>query len=464
MSWTVHEIARYTGGDATIGADTVVRGFAIDSRQLEPGQCFVALRGNRDGHDFVADAFAAGAAAALVARRADDPLIPTDAPLVVVPDPLAALGSLAAVRRDQLGATVVAVTGSVGKTATKDFVTAALAADRSVHASSGSLNNEAGLPLTLLDAPTEVSTVVVEMGARFAGDIRHLASIARPDVGVVTNVGLAHAEHLGGPEATARVKGELVESLRPDGVAVLNADDEWTPTLAARCEAEIVTAGRSAGADVRIVTTTLDDELRATMQLATPWGDLSARLPLRGAHQVLNASLAAAVALRLGCSSAAVARGLAAARPSAWRMQLDRSPEGLTVLNDSYNANPMSVAAALHALRSLPAEGRRVAVLGPMLELGAHTEREHEAVGHRVAVSADVLVAVGEEAAAIARAAKESGLDDVVEVGTAAAALSTLLGRVGAGDVVLVKASRAAGLEMVASGLVEADGAGGRAQ
>jgi UDP-N-acetylmuramoyl-tripeptide--D-alanyl-D-alanine ligase len=454
MDVTLAEIAAVTGGTLKGGpADGLATSFAFDSRALEPGACFVALRGERDGHDFVGAAFEHGAVAALVARMPDDP--PGGA-LIVVPDPLAALADLGRWARTRLaGATVVGITGSAGKTATKDLTAAALSPSLAVHASIGSFNNEFGLPLTLLAAPMATEVVVAEMGARFAGNLTDLCAIARPDVGIVTHVGLAHAEHLGGRAGIARVKGELLEALPAAGVAVVNADDDATPELVSRTRARVLRVGAHAvDADVRTHDVHLDAELRPRFVLESPWGTTAVQLAVRGAHQVQNAAMAAAAALSLRVPIADVAKGLAEATTANWRMQLHRSPEGVTVLNDAYNASPTSVAAALESFAHLAPAGRRIFVFGEMLELGDQAVVEHRRVGELAAdTGVDVLVMVGAGARPAAHAARERGLT-VVDAPDASAALDAVRGLARPGDAVLVKASRAIGLEVVADALV----------
>jgi UDP-N-acetylmuramoyl-tripeptide--D-alanyl-D-alanine ligase len=456
---TAAELALAVDGVIVGDAGAVASSFAIDSRVLEAGACFVALRGERDGHDFVGDAFAHGARIALVARAVDHP--PGTA-LIVVEDPLAALARAAANAR--LGwrdaVTVVGITGSAGKTSTKDLTAAALAGARRVHASPGSFNNEAGLPLTLLHAPPGTDVVVAEMGARFRGNIAELCEVARPTVGVVTHIGLAHAEHLGGPEGILATKAELVEALPATGLAVLNADDPATPALAARTVARVVTVGSASAADVVIHDLALDAELRPRFGLVSPWGQVEIALAVRGAHQAHNAAMAATVALALDVAPDTVARGLAGAAPAEWRMELVTSPTGVVVLNDAYNASPTSMQAALRALGDLPAAGRRVAVLGDMLELGSHADAEHAGLA-QLALDAgvDVLIAVGPGAAAAATRAADAGLE-VHTVDDRDQARAVVDRHVQPGDAVLVKASRAIGLETVGDALARGEIAG----
>jgi UDP-N-acetylmuramoyl-tripeptide--D-alanyl-D-alanine ligase len=438
----------------------------VDSRAAEPGAVFVAVKGDRvDGHDFAAAAVRNGAVAVLAQRAL--PGLPT----VVVGDPVTALGALATSVLGELPAVaVVGITGSSGKTSTKDLVAGLLEPLGPTVAPPGSYNTEIGLPLTVLRADAQTEFLVLELGARGIGHIKDLTQIARPQVGVVLNVGSAHLGEFGSREAIAAAKAELVEALPPDGLAVLNADDPLVAAMAGRTAARVVTVGVSADADVRARGLGLDAG-RATFQLVAGGAESAqVRLQLVGAHHVGNALAAAAVALELGASLAAVAAGLSAAVPrSRWRMEVSERADGVTVINDAYNANPESVRAALESLAAVagsgPSRRRTWAVLGEMRELGEESEREHDAVG-RLAVrgGVDRLVVVGDgAAAAYAGADAESSGDDgtlAYFAADAEAALALLADQVEAGDVVLVKASRAAGLERVAAGLLEAAGEG----
>jgi UDP-N-acetylmuramoyl-tripeptide--D-alanyl-D-alanine ligase len=446
------EIAGLTGGEL-LGGDpgTAVSSYSIDSRTLSPGALFVALQAERDGHDFVGDALDRGAAGALVSRVVDG------IGLVLVDDTAAALTALGREARDRLAdVPVVGITGSTGKTSTKDLTAAALAPAGPVGASPVSFNNEIGVPLTLLSAPPGAVAVVAEMGARGIGHIAALAGVARPTIGVITNIGMAHAEFFGSREEVAQGKGELLEALPDSGHAVLSADDDMTPGLRARTDAAVLTAGTSAGADVRVSGVRLDDDLRAAFHLDTPGGSADvAPLPVRGAHQAGNAAFAVAVAGIVGVSVADAVAGLAGAVGSPLRMDLRRSPAGLLVLNDSYNANPTSMAAAVDALATL-GTGRRFAVLGPMAELGPHSASEHQRLGKLIAAAgAEMLVAI--DAPELAEAARGAG-GAAVEVTSPETAVSALTPRLRAGDAVLVKASRVVGLERVAEALLDWEG------
>jgi UDP-N-acetylmuramoyl-tripeptide--D-alanyl-D-alanine ligase len=439
---SLDEIARATGGRVVGPADRRVDGATMDSRALRPGQLFVALHGDRDGHDFVAAARNAGAGAVLVDRQVDDD------PAVVVEDTaraLAVLGRHARGRLDEVvvdgrHVAVVGITGSVGKTSVKDLTAAATSRSRRTAASLRSFNNELGVPLTLLEAPDDTEVAVIEMGARGIGHIRDLCELARPTIGVVTAVALAHTEAFGTIDEVAEAKGELVEALPADGTAVLKLGDERVAAMAARTVAGVLTYGVDQG-DVRAEGVVLDDDLRPSFRLATPWGDEEVVLAVRGRHNAENAAGAAAAALAAGATIDRVVEGLAAAELSPWRMELLVTPAGTRVINDAYNANPTSMLAALDALADLDAD-RHTAVLGPMAELGAVSESEHRRVADRAAELGIRLVPVDTTA---------YGGEAAVGIDGALAALGALDG----GDAVLVKASRVAGLERLARRLVD---------
>ena len=467
MRLTAAEVAAAASGEIVAGdPGTGFDSFTNDTRALLPGACFVALRDSRDGHDFVGAAFAAGAAGAIVSRIPEGLAAAATAgrhTIVRVDDPARALMAVASVARSRLSdVRVVAITGSTGKTSTKDLTAAAVGAGLVVHANPESFNNEIGLPLTVLGADDLTQILVTEMGARFAGNIAELCAIARPEIGVVTNVGLAHAEHLGGADGVIAVKGELLESLPRSGVAIVDGDDGATPRLVARGVAPVLRCGSGPGVDIRLTRCTLDDELRASIVAKTPWGPVATRLGVRGAHQATNALFAIAVAGWLGVAPDLIAAGLAAASGSRWRLELERRADGVAVLNDVYNANPTSMAAALRALVALPSTGRRIAVLGEMRELGSHAADAHREVGELAGrLHIDAVVGVGEWGAAITAAAESVATR--VDVADAAEALGAVRTIVQPGDTVLIKASRAVGLELVAAGLLERGNCGSRA-
>ena len=436
----------------------------VDSRLVGPGALFVATPGERvDGHDFAEAAVRAGARLVLATR----PLVAADGsplPCLVVDDTVVALGRLAAwYRTHVLTATVVAITGSTGKTSTKDLVTAVLGGIGPTVGPPGSLNTEVGLPLTILSADPQTAFLVLEMGMRGEGHIAYLAEIARPDIGVVINVGSAHLGMLGSQEAIARAKGELVRALPPQAVAVLNGDDPLVRSMAATTSARVVLYGETGG-DVRATGVGLDDQAHATFTLVDAATGASApvRLRLRGDHFVGNALAAAAVGLAVGADVARVAGLLSTAEPaSRWRMEVREAPGGYTVVNDAYNANPDSMRAALRALVAMAGERRSWAVLGEMRELGEDTMAEHDAIG-RLAVRLDVsrLVCVGEGARVmhLGAATEGSWSNETVHVPDADAAIALVRAEIRPGDVVLVKASRSIGLERVALALLDEAG------
>jgi UDP-N-acetylmuramoyl-tripeptide--D-alanyl-D-alanine ligase len=450
------EIAALTAGRLEQADPAMlVRGpVVIDSREASNGSVFVALVGeHRDGHDFVGDAMRRGAALAITAR-------PVDEPSVVVDDVEKSLGYLAGgVLRRTPGVRVCGVTGSSGKTSTKDLIAGVLRHDGPTVAAHGSFNNEIGLPLTVLGVDSSTEHLVLEYSARGPGHIAYLTTIARPRVGVVLNVGSAHLGEFGSREGIAAAKGELVEALPEDGLAVLNLDDPLVAAMASRTTAEVMGYGEADTAAVRIVDLKLDDEARPRFRLVTAQGEESLALALYGRHQASNAAAAAAVALAAGMSLGEIVDSLVAATPqSAHRMAVQRRADGLVVVDDAYNANPESMQAALEALIGLGAHrnGATWAVLGEMRELGEDSEALHRAAGRAAAtLGVDHLVVVGDVAAAIGAGARsvESWDGDCTAVGTSDEAVAAVESA-GPDDVVLVKASNAAQLWRAAERLV----------
>jgi UDP-N-acetylmuramoyl-tripeptide--D-alanyl-D-alanine ligase len=461
------EIAAVTGGRLhALDPATVVAGPVVsDSRDVIPGALFAAITGEHtDGHTFAATAVAAGAAAVLATHEvsaADGSAVPT----VLVSDVVVALGALArevlcrlreaAAEPGGSGLRVVAITGSVGKTTTKDLLLQVLRTVGPTVAPVRSFNNELGLPLTVLRADQDTRYLVLEMGASGIGHIAYLTDVAPPDVAVVLVVGTAHVGEFGGIEATARAKSELVTGLVPGGVAVLNADDARVAAMAALAPGEVVTFGLSSAAQVRALDVRLADGGHPQLTiLDARHGEPRAvpvRLRLVGEHHVHNALAAAAAALVVGLDLDAVAAGLSGADAlSPHRMHVVERPDGVTVVDDSYNANPDSMRAALKALAALAGRDRRsVAVLGEMLELGPQSRLAHDAIG-RLAVRLDIglTVVVGDGARAIADGASHEGSwgDEVVLVDDIDAAERLLAAELHPGDVVLVKSSYGAGL------------------
>jgi UDP-N-acetylmuramoyl-tripeptide--D-alanyl-D-alanine ligase len=430
------------------------RGVVVDSRRAGKGDLFVALPGERqDGHAFVADAVARGARGVLVRELPE--ALPAGVAAFVVPDTLLALQRLAAGRRDRRHAKVIGITGSVGKTTTKELVAGVLSTRYRVLKSEANYNNEIGLPLTLLRLTERHQRAVLEMGMYALGEIRTLCEIARPQIGIVTNVGPSHLERLGSLEAIAAAKAELAESLPPHGFALFNADDPLVRAMADRTRAQPLFYGLAGGADVRateIASRGLDG-----VSFRLHWGGASAQVEtsLPGRHIVSNALAAAAAGLADGMTLTDVAGALAAAQVPL-RVQVHRARGGGTILDDTYNASPASVSAALDLLAEIP--GRRIAVLGDMAELGAASREGHLAVGRRAAETADVIHAIGEEAGLIAQAAREAGHRDVHHWPTKEAACDALAEDLRPDDVVLLKASRAIALETLLEALKERDG------
>jgi UDP-N-acetylmuramoyl-tripeptide--D-alanyl-D-alanine ligase len=444
-------VAEATGGRVT-GDDREVTGVAIDSREVRPGDLFVALAGEHaDGHDFIDAAFGAGASGALVQREERH-----DGSTVVVSDTSRALLDMAAAERQEMRAIVVGITGSTGKTSVKDLTTAVLASRYRVHASPRSFNTEVGVPLTFLSIDEDADVVLCEMGSRGPGHIRLLAEVARPEVGVVTNVGLAHMEMFGTREAVANAKAELVEALPEDGTAVLNADDPVVRGFDRRTKARTIRYGIALDADVRGEDLTLDREGRPSFALVTPAGTEQVELAVPGEHMAWNALAAAACGVALGLSAGECAAGLKEARVSPWRMEVFKTPSGIRVVNDAYNANPASMAAALRAARVMAGNCRCVAVLGGMAELGSVSVEEHERVGELAArLRIERVITVGEGAHMIAVSAVREGVepDRVTRCETIEEAFDAVAAEVSPGDVVLVKASRVVGLERLAERL-----------
>lgn len=474
---TLAEIATATETLAPPGAENItVTSVEFDSRRVNPGALFIALVGEHvDGHDFAADAAAAGAVAVLGARAVDalpslvapvwpatsDNSGPQRSPVLAA---LSALAHHVATRLADRGLTIVGVTGSAGKTSTKDLIAAVLSRAGRVVAPPESFNNELGHPYTVLQADETTRFLVLELSARGIGHIAALARIAPPRIGAVLNVGSAHLGEFGSRAAIAAAKGELVEALpsaAAGGVAILNSDDDRVLAMAKRTAAAVVRTGMGGAADVRAANVSIDGAARASFELVTPEGSNHVRLAVVGAHQVTNALVAAAVGRAVGMGVDDIAQALSAAGPaSRWRMEVTELPGGVTVINDAYNANPESMRAALDALRRIDATGARWAVLGEMAELGNASAAEHRELGRFAAGAGVAVVAVGDRARSVYEGAL-AAYDDrsrprplwFADLAAAEAGLFPLVHR---GDAVLVKASRAVGLERFAAHLIEA--------
>lgn len=462
---SVDTLVDVTAGRLLCGErDSMVAGLAIDSRSAVAPGVFVALHGERvDGHDFVLDALQAGARVVIVDRphetlnAAIESATRRGSALILVEDTLVALQRIASWHRSRLRAVVVGVTGSNGKTTTKDFLKSALGTTMRVVATHGNRNNEIGVPLTILGAGSDCDVLVLEMGMRGLGQIAELCEIARPDMGLVTNVGVTHIELLGTQDRIAQAKGELAEAIDSKGTVFLNGDDAYSGSLSERSSAPVVLYGLGETCDVTADAIELDELSRPSFLLKSPYGETPVTLNASGRHNVYNALAAAAVALTLAVPLEKVAEGLARADMSAMRMETFVSAAGVTVVNDAYNANPTSMSAAIDALAHIETFGRRIAVLGDMAELGSLSELAHFRLGEQVAHrSIDVLVTVGDRARRIADGAKAAGMDpdSVRPCATTDEAVEVLDDMLDEGDTVLVKASRSMGLEAVVEGLV----------
>jgi UDP-N-acetylmuramoyl-tripeptide--D-alanyl-D-alanine ligase len=425
---------------------------AVDSREVVPGGLFAATVGARvDGHDYAAGAVAGGAVAVLASR-------PVGVPALVVEDVQLAIGLLARHLLEHISPTVIGLTGSVGKTTTKDLLAQVLERHAATVATDRSFNNELGLPLTVLRADATTRYLVLEMGAGRKGDLTYLTGLAPPQIGLVLNVGTAHVERMGtGPADVAEAKGELVEALAADGFALLNADDPYVMGMAGRTRAKILLYGRSPEARVRAEDVRMDDRARTAVELVTPAGRAPVELDLIGEHQVSNALAAAAVATVLGLGVAEIADGLnAARRRSAGRLEIVERPDGITVVNDAYNANPESMRAGLRAVKALAGTRRTVAVLGAMGQQADASRARHAEMGRLVAnLRFDVLIAVGAgDPLAMAEAAESSNPGVAVHtVEDVAGALRLATALLEPGDVVFVKASSEIGLGACARAL-----------
>ncbi|MGH7167761.1 MAG: UDP-N-acetylmuramoyl-tripeptide--D-alanyl-D-alanine ligase [Nitrospiraceae bacterium] len=468
--FTVGEVVEITGARVCSGQDqrrprVGIRRVCTDSRDVRPGDLFVALKGERfDGHQFVEAAWQRGAIGLVVENRSGITSVAKSQAsgrpvLLAVPDTLLAYQQLAAHHRRRFRIPVVAVTGSNGKTTTKDMVAHVLSERWTVLKTEGNLNNRIGVPQTLLGLRPRHHAAVVEMGVDHQGQTTRLAEIARPTIGLITNIGPDHLEFFGTVEASARAKGELLDLLPPDGAAVLNADDAHFGYLASRTRCRVVSFGLSRSAEVRATEVVADPRRGTTFRLTLPGRTRRARVILRahGAHNLSNALAAAAVGHCLALSGAVIARGLGRFRPATMRSQVRRWGD-LRIINDCYNANPASMKAAVDLLMHLGVGGRTIAVLGDMLELGPESPALHREVGAYLAERrVGYLIACGMLGRGFADGAREAGMgpDRVREAPDALAAAATLTSMIRAGDVILVKGSRGMRMERVIEALPE---------
>ena len=442
---SISAIASWAGGGLERGnAAATVTSVSTDSRALAPGSLFVALRGEKfDGHHFLRQAAQSGAAGAIVEEAPED--LPGDFAVIRVKDTLGALQALAAAYRRGLPAKVVNVTGSNGKTSTKDFTAAVLARGGRVTKTEGNLNNHIGLPLTILRASAGDYYGVFEIGMNHPGEIAPLAAISRPDAGIITNIGVAHIEFMGSQEAIAQEKGMLAEAVGAEGFVVLPANDPFTDSIAARTKARVIRAGIDHG-DV-FATGVVPQGEGSSFTVHAGGKTIEGRLAVPGPHMVCNAMLAIATGLEFGVPLAECVAGLAAAKLTKGRLER-KLVRGISVLDDSYNANPDSMVAALETLAQMP--GRRIAVLGQMNELGAESEQGHRRVGEAAGrEKIDTVITVGPIAAGIAAAAREHGVKHTFTPDTTAEAAAILRSIARNGDTVLIKGSRSVKMETI---------------
>jgi UDP-N-acetylmuramoyl-tripeptide--D-alanyl-D-alanine ligase len=429
------DVAKATNG-SLVGQNAHLSGVSFDSRNIRPGQLFVPIVAERDGHDFIEAALAAGAGAYLTTGKT------FGRTSITVPDTLAALLQLGAWGRNKLGAQidkrVVGITGSVGKTSTKDFIAAALGSTLRVAANERSFNNDQGLPVTILNARDDVEALVLEMGMRGFGEISRLCSIARPNIGVVTRVASAHTERVGDIDGVARAKGELVMALDASGFAVLNADDERVVAMRSLTDATVITYGASSLADVRMTSCVLDDRACATVSIESPWGKASWKMNVPGEHMAHNAVGAIAVAGVLGLDLQRAADAISNSVLSEMRMQHRTARSGALIIDDSYNANPASMTAALHAL-SVTKASRRIAVLGVMAEL-SEPEQDHSQISELAQKLGIEVLALGTDLYGV----QSRTIDEI----------ATMLSATENTAAILVKGSRVAQLEKLVSLLV----------
>lgn len=445
---SLSQIAQYGGGKLVAGDGALrVTRISTDSRTIQPGELFVPIRGeNFDGHKFIPQTVERGAVGALVEENWKGET-PTNFALIRVADTLVAYQQIAASYRRSLPLKVVAITGSNGKTSTKDFVAAALSRRFGVTKTEGNFNNHVGLPRTMLQASAQDQIAVWELGMNHPGEIAVLAALAAPDVGIITNIGVAHIEFMGSREAIAQEKGMLAEALTSEGTMILNGDDDFSDAIARRTRAKVILAGEKRGA-VRA------EDIRQSAEgceftILEGAHRCRAQLPVPGSHMVQNALLAVAAGRVFGLSIEDCAAGLASAALTKARLQL-REVGGVQFLDDSYNANPESMKAALRTLVELEAEGRRIAVLGQMGELGAQSERGHIEVGEAAAtLQIDQLITIGGVAAKISEAARAAGLTEATNVASVEEAAELLAEKAAPGDLILVKGSRSARTERV---------------
>jgi len=461
----VLELIQITDGLLVNGPEEIkINNISIDTRTLKQSDLYVPLRGeNYDGHKFISDALLRGSCG-FISERWDDRFkdalresIRNSTIVVIVKDTLAALHALAGHIRKKLEAEVVGITGSTGKTCTKDMISNILSRQYNVVSTKKNYNNEIGVPLTVLKADQETQVLVIEMAMRGLGQIRELAEMVAPRIGLITNVGKTHFELLGSEEKIAEAKSELIQVIPPEGLVILNADDKWTGKLSDMSAAPVITYGMSEDAGIRAVDVEVDKEGQPSFKVETTGGGLSLSLPFPGRHNIYNALAAYAVASEMGVSQLDIKKGLETSVLSEMRMQVFTTSDGITVLNDAYNANPTSMKAALTALSDMAQDKRKAVILGDMLELGNLEAMAHFKIGELVSdIGAELLITVGTRSRRIAEGALSKGMNPnaVIQCQETEEAKKALIENIRPGDIVLVKASRAMELEKVVNALI----------
>ncbi|HEV2328020.1 MAG TPA: UDP-N-acetylmuramoyl-tripeptide--D-alanyl-D-alanine ligase [Verrucomicrobiae bacterium] len=448
-------IAEACGAKIMSGApETPVKNVCIDSRRAKPGDVFFAIKGeNFDGHSFINEVAEKKVTAVVIEQKKAPPQLPGCAVLAVM-DTIEALGKFATAYRRDFTLPVACVCGSNGKTTTKELVASVLKQKFSTLSSEASFNNNIGVPLTLLRLEKTHEAAVLEAGTNHPGELAPLVEMIRPNLGVLTNIGREHLEFFGDMDGVAHEEGHLAQLLPDGGTLFVNGDNPWTPEVVRRTRAQVVRVGLGEKNDWRAEKIRLDKN-GVTFLAAAPEKGFGAeyRVPLLGRHQALNALLAMALGKQVGMTPAQVQRGLAECKPAKMRMQFWEAG-GIRVLDDAYNANADSMVAALETLKDMPLQGRRVAVLGDMAELGAHSEAAHAEVGRRAAeLQIGQLFAVGKMAPVVAKAARDAGLSRVIEFENVEAATKAVKSFLKSGDLVLLKASRSSRLERIAETL-----------
>ena len=449
---TLGQVCDIVGGTLIGDPAIKVSGISIDSRTCTSGDLFAAIVGERvDGHDFAGKAVRRGASALLTSKQVEGSQVIVPASSDALDPVIHAIAKISShVRSNMRGVEVIGITGSSGKTSTKDMIGQVLSHAAITHAPAGSQNNELGLPLTLLSAPRDVKYLVTEMGMRGLGHITHLCELAKPTIGVITNVGRAHIGEVGSIEGIAKAKSELVKAIQPSGVVVLNADDERVMAMRELTEATVFTYGFSSAADIRAENLHLTAYGSYTFDLVYRGERITASIPMLGEHNVLNALAAAAVGIAVGMEVTDIARALTTLKQmSKWRMEVHQIPGNVTIINDAYNANPESMTAALETLAAIPAAGKKFAVLGKMHELGDSSDAIHAQIAKLASeLGVSQVVAVGE-------AAKAYGLPETMDQKSVwlpdfDSACDYIVNEVNSGDILLFKASRAEQFEVLA--------------